>query len=103
MQIKQGVVINGLNPIFRYVLPELEKIYKKNGSELVVTSAIDGTHSAGSKHYYGNAIDIRVKNLPVEKWQIVRDEISACLGCCFKVILETQNKGSEHIHLEVLI
>lgn len=45
----------------RPVLVAADKIWKEHGKELVVTSGTDGEHSAGSKHYYGLALDFRTR------------------------------------------
>lgn len=103
MIIKQGVIMAGLHPIYRFVLPVLEQVYKNYNADLVITSGLDGKHSAGSKHYYGYAIDIRIKNIQVDKWEEITKQIRETLGCCFKVILESSVAGAEHIHLEVMI
>ena len=62
MKLKNGVIISGLRIEMRPVLIEAEKIWKENGDELVVTAGLDGVHSSASLHYYGYALDLRIRN-----------------------------------------
>ena len=59
MIIKEGVLLHGLKLEMRTALMTAERIWKSFGQELVVTSALDGTHAACSLHYYGYALDFR--------------------------------------------
>ena len=45
----------------RPVLVAANIVWTRHGQELVVTSGLDGTHSAGSYHYYGFALDLRTR------------------------------------------
>ena len=100
MILKDGVNIWGLDISMRPVLANAEKIWRKYGQELVVTSARDNIHSAGSVHYYGYALDFRTKYFDNEEdvWQIVH-ELSSALGDKYRVIYETDRPGHEHIHV----
>ena len=59
MKIKPGVILSGLDIRMRPVLQSADIIWKNHGQELTVTSGLEGTHSAGSLHYYGLAVDFR--------------------------------------------
>jgi hypothetical protein len=61
VKIKDGATLQGLKLRMRPVLQAAERIWRNNGQELVVTSGTDGTHSAGSLHYYGYALDFRTR------------------------------------------
>jgi hypothetical protein len=63
-------------------------------TSVVLTSGSDGAHMAGSKHYTGEAIDIRSSNL-VDPEGFV-SLLQAALGPRFYVLLE-----SNHIHVQV--
>jgi hypothetical protein len=76
------------------------EIYKAEGYEMVITSINDSNHSLRSCHYSGEAIDLRVKNLPRQIWEAVTQKIKSNLTVDYDVILELQNPGSEHIHIE---
>jgi hypothetical protein len=69
---------------------------------LVITSANDGTHAKGSKHYRGLACDVRSKDKsPAEKVlfaAILAQQVER-LGVSF--FLEHAGTDNEHFHLEV--
>lgn len=92
MLIKAGVDISRLRPEIRKKLTAIEKILRElSGTELVITSTFEGTHSAGSLHYANLAIDIRRPNRP----DAVRSEIKVTLGNDYDIVLE-----NSHIHIE---
>ncbi len=62
--------------------------------ELVITSGSDGTHNPNSRHYRGEAVDIRTRNLPNP--EAVRAQLAAALGPKFSVL----NEG-DHLHVQV--
>lgn len=98
MKIKDGVVMSGLQLPMRPALLTAEKIYKQYGAELVVTSALEGTHSAGSLHYYGYALDMRTKHVPEELRSVLAMTLRKNLEKLskqYRVILEPT-----HIHVE---
>lgn len=95
MQIKdRSVNLNGLKIEMRPVLKHAEKLWEDNGVELVVTSARDGLHSAGSLHYYGYAVDFRVWGLEHMLNELC-EKLQAYLGGDYDVI----NEGN-HVHVE---
>lgn len=59
MKIKHGVWMPGLHEKMRLVLIKSDAIWNAHGEELVITSALDGTHSPGSLHPFGRALDLR--------------------------------------------
>lgn len=61
---------------------------------LVITSGSDGTHSPTSRHYRGEALDLRIWNL--HDPEAVRAKIQAALGPKFTALME-----SDHIHVQV--
>ena len=84
----------GLHPDMREALMIADRLYKTMGKELVVTSALDGEHSAGSWHYYGRALDFRVRYFTHQEKEFVRDALKRdLLG--FRVFLE-----ETHIHVD---
>jgi outer membrane receptor for ferric coprogen and ferric-rhodotorulic acid len=65
------------------------------GKEIIITAGFDGKHMAGSKHYSGNAFDMR-------KWHYTNDELSTLfvnlcqnLGEDYDVVME-----ATHVHVE---
>ena len=91
-----SVEMSSVSPIILFAIMVARDVYYYYDTELVITSCNDGTHSLMSLHYSGNAIDIRIKNLPDNiTGQMVRDEIKERLNMDFDVVLE-----SDHIHIE---
>ena len=95
LQLKDNSVnLDGLRMPMLLALQRAGRIYQAQGMEsLVVTSARDGEHMAGSLHYCGCAVDLRIWGLP--------DPVSAAdrlrreLPTAFDVWLE-----STHLHVE---
>jgi hypothetical protein len=69
-------------------------------AELVITSATDGTHSTGSLHKKGAALDIRSKNLSPDQKKALLRAFKAGAEKQFDFILEDQGLSNEHFHLE---
>jgi len=95
MKIKSGVIMQGLKLPMRKVLKEADKLWKENGKELVVTSALDGTHSAGSYHYFGYALDFRTRYFLAGRSKIIAGKLQQKLGNKYFVIFE-----GNHIHVQ---
>ena len=87
--------MQGLQLPMRKALKVADAVYKKYGQELTITSALDGTHSAGSYHYFGYAIDLRTFYYSDEIKIKVSQEIREQLGFKYTVILE-----KTHIHIQ---
>lgn len=98
MKIKPGANLQGLDIRVRPILVEAEKIWLSLGQALVVTCGLDGEHSAGSLHYYGLAVDLRINYFDEEEKEIVFHALSNVLKSIdyrFDVYLH-----STHIHAE---
>lgn len=95
MKIKEGVVLAGLDIKMRRVLIEAEDVWHFHGEELVVTSGLEGTHSAYSFHYYGLALDFRHRYFSEDVRKIAVEDLQLALGKSFDVVLE-----KTHIHVE---
>jgi len=97
MKLKPGVIIEGLNQEMMFALGFLEAAYWDiAGVELVVTSGLDGHHSKQSKHYTGNAIDARTRNITPEQALKVH---AFCLAKLDPRGFDTVLEG-DHLHLE---
>lgn len=76
-----------------------EEVYAEEGAELVITSLNDGRHSKTSLHYSGNAVDLRVWQLP--NHEATAKEIKNRLNVHYDVIAESTSSGNpSHIHIE---
>lgn len=94
MEIKEGAILIGLDIKMRPALILADEIWNELGQELVVTSGLDGTHSSGSLHYYGLALDFRVRYFEDDGDAAFR-LLKVGLGDDFDVILH-----NSHIHVE---
>lgn len=92
MQLKTGVRIFGIRPELVLALTIIERVYRTQGSDLVITSLMEGEHMRGSLHYTGAAVDLR---LPTASVPNVVEHLATDLGADFDVVLEP-----DHIHVE---
>jgi hypothetical protein len=101
VKIKNGVDISNLsNEIFVGIL-WAQDIFAKYHIELVVTSANDGKHMLGSKHFTNNAFDLRANNMTDEQQKKIAAELQEKLGSDYYVGAEFFANGSnDHIHVE---
>jgi hypothetical protein len=95
MKLKRGAVIAGLKLEMRKVLIAADEEFKRYGVEAVVTSGLDGCHSAGSYHPYGYAVDLRTRHVTEIVAKEIYDRLNARLPDPYDVVLE-----SNHIHIE---
>jgi rhamnogalacturonyl hydrolase YesR len=95
MQIKTGANIQGIDLRLRPGLVHANNVWKQLGQELVITSGLDGEHSAGSLHYYGLAIDVRTRYFNNKEKKEAASTLRSLLASEFDVIEE-----GNHIHIE---
>lgn len=95
MKIKQGANLQGLDIRIRPALIIADKVWKEYKQELVITCGLNGTHSAGSLHYYGLAIDCRTRYFTTEEIIVIAAKLRNALGFEFDVIVH-----KTHIHIE---
>lgn len=93
MLIKPGVKLTGIRSEILLAAVVAEGVYRNEGQQCMITSALDGKHMDNSLHYSGQAIDLRIAGLKDAK--STADAIRVALGAEFDVILE-----SDHIHVE---
>ena len=95
MQIKKGVQLAGLHIKMRKVLVSCDKIWAEKGQELVVTSGLDSTHSAGSLHYYGRALDLRTRYFKRSEVNDIAGLLAKELGIGYDIVVH-----NTHLHVE---
>ena len=94
MKFKPGIKIANVQPELLMGLMVANQIlaYEFN-ADMVITACTDGTHMPGSKHYIGQAVDIRISNLKDPESVLSRLEFE--LDALFDIVLE-----ADHIHFE---
>jgi hypothetical protein len=69
---------------------------------LVITSGSDGQHLPNSRHYVGEALDLRSKSFPsVAARAAFIGSLRPLLGPQFTVLLEGDGTVQEHLHIQV--
>lgn len=95
MRLKEGVRAAGIRAEVALAAAIANHVYKAHGYDLVITSLLDGKHSATSLHYAGAAMDLRTRHLKPGDADAIVSDLSDALGQDFDVVLE-----SDHIHVE---
>jgi len=101
IKTKDGVKIDNLNKEIKGAIPIIAKVYDKYGFELAITSGHegfkgDGVHMESSKHYYFDAIDLRIWGIrEAGCMDIICTTLRFELGEGFDVVEE-----DDHIHIE---
>lgn len=95
LSFKHGVRIFGLRPELTTAFQVVEGVLADAGFAATVTSVCDGQHSPTSLHYTGCAFDVRTRDIPKEKLEILRTSIADRLTVEFDTVLE-----NDHFHIE---
>ena len=102
MILKPGVSTRGISNELLIALTVCNEVYAVHDTNMVITSMNDGTHSLQSKHYRGDAADLRTRNLPqnVDPQDVVREIKERLNSRDYDVIFESADTPNEHIHIE---
>ena len=99
--------VKNLSPQIALAMGMVHLIYQAAGTTLVVTSAQDSKHMAGSKHHQDNlalaceAFDARTHNLTAaQKNQIQADIQAKLVPLGFDLVHESPGLANEHFHVE---
>lgn len=65
-----------------------------------ITSAKDAVHSKNSRHYSGNAVDIRTKEMPHKKRTVRKLLKHFNQKPNFTALFEDSGRPNEHLHLQ---
>lgn len=97
MKLKTGVKINSLQPQIVFASVVIQSIFNDvRMPEFVVTSGCDSQHGPKSKHWTGDAIDIRTREFStLELRRETFLEIQKALGSDFDCADE-----ADHFHIE---
>ena len=88
-------VKTGVTPRNLVIAAAIANVGEILGLGMVITSGTDGIHKKGSKHYTGEALDLRISNIPPALIQKVIVNLQKRLGDGYQVIRE-----HDHIHIE---
>lgn len=94
VQFKEGVKLRVTKAVYE-ILTAAEAVFTRFSVPVVVTSGTDGQHSKQSKHYSGEALDLRISHLEPESIQPIVKGLKELLGKHFDIVLEV-----DHIHIE---
>jgi len=110
MKFKTGVVVNGVvivqgkerHAALCQVILDAAKEFdresqRKYGIEAVITSGIEGTHKENSKHYQGEAVDLRSREYTEEQAVYLMTWIKNRFPSCDVV---DERETASHIHIE---
>lgn len=97
--VKPGVQFTFAPGGFR-ILEALKHVSGDLNVDLTITSGADGIHSPNSKHYSGEAYDVRSKDLTKEMKHHLVFMLQSLLGPRFYVFLEVPDTDNEHIHCQ---
>lgn len=96
LRFKSGVRVQGLRVEALIAMQVAQTAYAERGYDCIVTSALDGKHSATSLHYTGAALDFRIRHLPQDGTaEDIAGDIEYALTDDYDVVLE-----ETHIHVE---
>ena len=95
LKLKRGVILAGLHIKMTPALKAADKIWESYGQDLVVTGGLDGAHSAGSLHYCGRALDLRIWGFSSLEIIDIAQNLKATLGDDYDVVTH-----KTHIHVE---
>lgn len=102
---KPTVRFRVITPALLHMLAVLERLSREFFGlpleGLVITSGSDGTHADGSKHYTGEALDVRSKTMNATIRGGLIATLKAQLGPQFTVLLEDVGTPNEHIHVQL--
>lgn len=96
--IKSGVDVRGISPEIVLARCILAEVFARHSIPVVITSCRDGQHMDKSKHYSGDALDIRLGsrfNSSANIDLVLLNEGREALGEQYDLVLETN-----HFHVE---
>jgi RHS repeat-associated protein len=100
---KQGANLEKMSGYIEGIYTDIDKAFKEsNLPEPVITSGNDGRHMEGSKHYTGEAIDLRGRNITDTQMKDIAEKLKKILGPDYDVIPEffPDDPLNDHIHIE---
>jgi hypothetical protein len=101
IQHKPGVRLLGVHHLALHAAYVADPIWMAAGAPAtVITSGMEGRHSAGSGHYRGLAIDLRTNTMATDKATAAVAALKAALGPDYVVLYEAAGTPNAHCHVE---
>lgn len=89
-----------VSPAIWLAILEASVVWGIHGADsLVVTALRDGKHRPASRHFRGEAVDLRTHNLKPDELLKAHELLKAALGPKFAVLLENWGTPNEHVHI----
>lgn len=88
-------VKTGVRPWSLVIAAAVANVAAEYDVTLTITAGEDGEHMLGSKHYTGEALDVRRRNLSDQTLRQVVSRLAVRLGPDYDIVLE-----ADHIHIE---
>jgi len=95
-RFKDGVEFSGMHSRVLAALSHIDDAtWTWANRDAIITSAREGTHSKGSLHYTGAALDVRTRDMNGSAKEGYAADLQVALGDDFDVVIEPT-----HIHVE---
>lgn len=96
--IKPGVDASRVTRELSYGLDVAKDVYAAHGQPFTITSIGEGVHLPNSKHYIGQAGDLRTRDVDPAAVPAIAAELRGRLGSDYTVIIE--GGAQPHIHVQ---
>lgn len=94
LSLKTGANPVGMTPQIIFAIIVAEDIYADEGFDLVVTSINDSQHADTSRHWSGDAVDLRTREFSGDIARRIVEKLRRALPRHYLVLFE-----SNHIHI----
>ena len=102
IRFKQGVKWQGVSPEITLAIMAMDGVLSPQTYDNAcwITSIRDGQHSKDSRHYIGEAFDMRSKNImaSISKKDVLEDIKNTLPG--YVVLFEYEGQDNEHYHVQ---
>jgi hypothetical protein len=84
------------------ILGALELVSRTLQVDLTISAGTDGLHAKNSRHYTGEAYDVRTRGIDAPMLQAIIEMLKLELGPRFTVLYEDPGTANQHLHLQPL-
>lgn len=93
-------VLSSVRPKNLVIAAAAANVAADMGITAYITIGSNGKHMEGSKHYTGDALDLRSKHLEIPTKMIFLAKVLDRLGKGYEGFLEDRDTDNEHFHIE---